>query len=282
MASLKVGADLAYVFCADEAALPIKCYSPELMVASVYSGKDFDKAVAAATQNNEDVDSHDAKQQQRQQQQQQLVDDMVHEVTSMMDSLHALVVGPGLGRCPLVFRAVARILQEAQSKYHLPLVLDADALFMLSQPEYKELLTNDSIVVLTPNVVEKKRLDESGVVLPDHCVVLEKGGIDKIQPLNNDWQSLECNELGGLKRSGGIGDVLAGTTGTLLAWNRILTQRHETSPQNVPLACWTACCFVKRAAKRAFDIHRRSMTAPDVLDALGPAIDDMTKKTIQD
>ncbi len=32
MAALKVGADLATVYCAEEAAVPIKCYSPELMV----------------------------------------------------------------------------------------------------------------------------------------------------------------------------------------------------------------------------------------------------------
>jgi NAD(P)H-hydrate repair Nnr-like enzyme with NAD(P)H-hydrate dehydratase domain len=32
-----IGADLAFVFCAEEAAIPIKSYSPELMVAPVYS-----------------------------------------------------------------------------------------------------------------------------------------------------------------------------------------------------------------------------------------------------
>jgi NAD(P)H-hydrate repair Nnr-like enzyme with NAD(P)H-hydrate dehydratase domain len=39
--ALKVGADLSYVFCAEEAAQPIKSYSPELMVAPVYSAKQF-------------------------------------------------------------------------------------------------------------------------------------------------------------------------------------------------------------------------------------------------
>ena len=47
MASLKAGADLAYVFCAQEACLPIKSYSPELMVAPVYSATAFDECVAA-------------------------------------------------------------------------------------------------------------------------------------------------------------------------------------------------------------------------------------------
>jgi ATP-dependent NAD(P)H-hydrate dehydratase len=267
MASLKVGSDLSFVFCAEEATMPIKCYSPELMVASVYVGKDFDAIVK-----KDQIESKEA---------QQLVDDMVEEVTSMMEKLHSLVIGPGLGRCPLVFRAVAKIIQEAQSKYHLPLVMDADSLFMLTQPDYHRLLTDDSLVVLTPNAIERKRLDDSNVVLPSTCVILEKGAEDKIEPENSEWQPLKCNEQGGLKRSGGIGDVLAGTTGTLMAWNSILTEHDQASPNDVPLACWTACCFVKHATKKAFDIHRRSMTAPDVLDMLGPAVDDMTNETIE-
>lgn len=45
MAALHAEADLAFVFCAEEATIPIKSYSPELMVASVYSAKDFDVTV---------------------------------------------------------------------------------------------------------------------------------------------------------------------------------------------------------------------------------------------
>jgi Carbohydrate kinase len=37
-AALKMGADLAFVFCATEACVPIKSYSPELMVTSFYNG----------------------------------------------------------------------------------------------------------------------------------------------------------------------------------------------------------------------------------------------------
>lgn len=42
MAALKVGSDLASVFCASEASIPIKCYSPELMVMPVYDASKFD------------------------------------------------------------------------------------------------------------------------------------------------------------------------------------------------------------------------------------------------
>ena len=45
MASLKAGSDLSFVFCAKEAALPIKSYSPELMVTPVYSVDEFEKCI---------------------------------------------------------------------------------------------------------------------------------------------------------------------------------------------------------------------------------------------
>ncbi|XP_036156309.1 ATP-dependent (S)-NAD(P)H-hydrate dehydratase isoform X5 [Myotis myotis] len=63
ISALKVGADLSHVFCTREAAPVIKSYSPELIVHPV-------------------LDSPDA----------------VHEVEKWLPRLHALVVGPGLGR----------------------------------------------------------------------------------------------------------------------------------------------------------------------------------------
>mmetsp|Transcript_11048 Transcript_11048/g.22884 ORF Transcript_11048/g.22884 Transcript_11048/m.22884 type:complete len:236 (-) Transcript_11048:79-786(-) len=211
----------------------------------------------------------------------ELVEQMVEEVCSMMDKMHVLVLGPGLGRSPLVLEATARIIQRAQSRHHLPLVIDADALFLLTLPKYQTLLSDESLVVLTPNAMELKRLKDSNPSLPDRCIVIEKGSVDSIRPASVSSQSpsMVCGEIGGLKRSGGIGDVLAGTCGTLVAWNHILTNRGVASFDDIPLACWTACCFVKRSTKQAFDIHRRSMTAPDILDELGPTIDEMTLDT---
>ena len=80
-----------------------------------------------------------------------------------MESLHALVIGPGLGRCPLVLEAAARIIQIAMDQ-NLPLVMDADALFLLTLPAYQDLLKTSpssgasSAVVLTPNAMELQRL----------------------------------------------------------------------------------------------------------------------------
>ena len=272
MASLKCGADLAFCFCAEEAAVPLKSYSPELMVAPVYKASEFEEALCHKhSDGNDDTGAYDDKTN-------ELVERMVEEVCSMMDKMHVLILGPGLGRSPLVFEATARIIHRAQSQYHLPVVIDADALFLLTLPKYKTLLSDESSVVLTPNAMEIKRLRDSSPRLPDRCIIIEKGAIDSIQlaSISSQSPSLVCGEAGGLKRSGGIGDVLAGTCGALVAWNNILTNRGQASFDDLPLACWTACCFVKRSTKKAFDIHRRSMTAPDILQELGPTIDEMT------
>jgi ATP-dependent NAD(P)H-hydrate dehydratase len=318
MASLKVGADLVTVFTASEAAIPIKCYSPELMVAPVYTAKEFDDIVKQLDNvqdlfdmfsiDNDDGTLNNAKCE-SDNKVQHLISSMVDEVVANMDKLHVLVIGPGLGRCPLVLEATSRIIQAARRPpYNLSLVLDADALYLLTLPRYQNVLllpeSSSSLsspahpppIVLTPNVMEKKRLDESAVVLPTDgsCIVIEKGRFDEIrQPKyssennvdnNSDDDVFElkmsCGEEGGLKRSGGIGDILSGTVGTLLGWNRILTDRNRASGlEDVPLACWTACCFVRRSTKRAFDVHRRGMTAPDILHELAPTINGMTTST---
>ena len=75
-----------------------------------------------------------------------------------MDRFHVLVIGPGLGRCPMVLEATFRIIQEAKSR-NVPLVLDADALFLLTLDPYQKAIENYDTVVLTPNVVDRQRLD---------------------------------------------------------------------------------------------------------------------------
>ena len=195
-------------------------------------------------------------------------------MTELMDKLHCLVIGPGLGRCPLVLEGVSRIVQHAQA-CKVPLVLDADALWMLTLEQYKQLLTNESPVILTPNAMEWKRLQEANFEPPSSCIVVEKGHHDKVWKNGSDEsQLLVCAEEGGLKRSGGLGDILAGTLGTMVAWNRIIQDRQKDGG-DLHLSCWTACCIVKRATKQAFEKHKRSMTAPDVLSELGSVVNEM-------
>jgi ATP-dependent NAD(P)H-hydrate dehydratase len=184
-------------------------------------------------------------------------------------------------------KAVARVLELARSQ-QLHLVLDADALYMMSLPVYRSSLKGYDRLVLTPNVVEYQRLfpkseDNNGETMEDAsdeelaaATIVRKGAEDRI--IVDQRQVMSCGEEGGLKRSGGIGDVLAGTLGTFTSWHAILLDREAVSTEDLPLSCWTACCAVKRATKRAFDDKRRAMTAPDVLHHLGQALDEMTRE----
>jgi len=241
-----------------------------------------------------------------------LVETMVTEVVSNFHRMHVLIIGPGLGRCPLVLKATARIIQAAR-KQNLPLVIDADGLFLLTQKEYQNILLGYERAVLTPNVVEMKRLVESvnDQVGEDQVsnadvirainkfsimgnVLVQKGKHDIITSYFTDEQQqtieknknqlkeiqMICKEEGGLKRSGGIGDILSGCMGAFLAWNNILKSDNDDSLQkkeDMVLSCWSACCVTKRATKVAFEKKRRSMTAPDILEELGIVFDEMTK-----
>jgi ATP-dependent NAD(P)H-hydrate dehydratase len=87
-----------------------------------------------------------------------------------------------------------------------------------------------------------------------------------------------CEEKGGLKRSGGIGDILSGSIGTFVAWNRILQDKGVEN--DILLSCWMAACLTKRATRVAFEKRRRSMTAPDILDEIGTVVDEIASSTI--
>lgn len=273
-AALNCGVDLVTVFCAKEAAIPIKCYSPELMVQSVYSVEELDGIRDAPSE----------KQQFLQQQ-------TISAVTSTFPSLHALCIGPGMGRHALLFPMVSAIIERA-IECNLSLVLDADALYMLSLDEYRDLLVQllkYENVVMTPNLMEYRRLKDalrkgmsegsSDEQLIQSGIIVQKGSSDII---TQQSMSMECKEQGGLKRSGGIGDVLAGTISALMAWNTLLRNDNNqcgdsTQQQNKLMAAWIACCIVKKATYKAFESKKRSMSAQHVLEEIGEVVIEMER-----
>lgn len=377
MASLRTGADLAFVFCAEEAAIPIKSYSPELMVASVYKESEFDALISQEEKlrssiKEEGVDGNSLTSAegdgdslaQVEAKQEEVIQKMVDSVVDTFDRLHVLIIGPGLGRNALVLRAAARIISEAKEK-KLPMVIDADGLYLLTLEENAGLVAGYDRLILTPNAMEVKRLTQamaaSGDVVakgeagkdskkeksdgssngnavlnksppgspirgtvqtawadsPEHrissdmtafeqatesVVIVKKGAVDVIfsttlEALHVNRRSMLCEEKGGLKRSGGIGDILSGCIGTFVAWNRILSTSDEAPPlatngdreklnlvnvnhDDLLLGVWSACAITKRATWRAFERKRRGMTAPDVLTELSSTVDEMTGSSI--
>ena len=158
------------------------------------------------------------------------------EVASLLDRLHVVVLGPGLGRDSLMQDTAANIIAEVR-KRQMPLVVDADGLFLVQNRP--EIVHGYASAVLTPNVMEFKRLCDKMGVDPEKveggrdkvCAELARrfGGVTIIQKgkqdvISNGKDTMVCSIEGGLKRCGGQGDVLTGCLGTLLAWKKLYSE----------------------------------------------------------
>ena len=272
-ASLKFGGDLSYVFCAKQAAIPIKSYSPELMVTSFYD----DDAIWRSSAKG-----------------------MAATVIEFFPRLHCLVIGPGLGRKEKVLEAVKAICVKAKET-SLPLVLDADALYMLSLSTGNlDIIKGYTKCIITPNVMEFDRLlNASKLCLPEDATqahkvialakylegptVLVKGAEDLVADGVTDgrggWIVYQVEEKGSMRRSGGQGDILAGSLGTAFHWALNYPCEHDMGEEGGEVgyrpgmnAAFLASIVVKRASAAAFKEHSRSMTSPDVLRMIGEAM----------
>ena len=195
------------------------------------------------------------------------------------------------------------------------MVIDADGLYLLTLEENADLVAGYKGLVLTPNAMEMKSLvqnlgpnyakkhpegdfndlNEAGLSMTnfdratDGNIIIKKGQNDILFTIVKDNSlkdgevsvtrgTMICEEEGGLKRSGGIGDILSGCIGAFVAWNTILSrERHgmDLLHEDLLLSCWSACCVTKRATNIAFIKKRRAMTAPDVLEEIGSVFDKM-------
>lgn len=262
VSALKLGADLSHVFCDAQAALPIKGYSPELIVHGCLQGEDHADAPTPQAQ--------------------------ADAIIKWFPALTALVVGPGLGRDARLQQVAGLVIERAVAD-GIPCVIDADGLRVVMEKPH--LVRGSKWTVLTPNVPEFRRL--LAAVLPGEeeavndsgaqvgrlsaalggVLILRKGAADVV----TDGEAVLCvTEQGSPKRSGGQGDVLAGCLATLLSWARDggadrLPAGEESSA--AVIATYTACFVTRQASAQAFRQHRRAMTAPDVVDSIGPTFD---------
>jgi ATP-dependent NAD(P)H-hydrate dehydratase len=180
------------------------------------------------------------------------IDKVKPALQSILSRLHVLVIGPGLGREPYM-QTFAKIALSLARQKGMFIVLDADALYLVGQDP--SIIQAYRRAVLTPNVVEFKRLSEQVGVDPHTPIdkraeavstklggvtVLQKGPKDIIATDSTGQQaSLEASQLsganqefenvkevvevdtpGGLKRCGGQGDLLSGAVGAFLAWGK--------------------------------------------------------------
>ena len=82
------------------------------------------------------------------------------ELAALLSRLHVLVIGPGLGREEYM-QSFARLALDIAREQGMFLVLDADGIYMVGRQ--LDLIRGYRRVVLTPNVVEFKRLSEQAV-----------------------------------------------------------------------------------------------------------------------
>jgi len=189
MAAMYAGADLAHIAVPGPAAVPVACYSPNLIVHPL-----IDKVIVS-----EDLDV----------------------IQKLMKKCDVAVIGPGLGDDSKAQDAVAEIIHKCT----LPMVIDAEALNAVKK---NPKIIARKKVILTPHRGEFQkltgvRLAEDPEKRKDQVyqaakklgvTLLVKGPIDVI----SDGKDSRLNRTGNDAMTvGGTGDVLAGISGALLA-----------------------------------------------------------------
>ncbi|KAK1725057.1 hypothetical protein CaCOL14_011608 [Colletotrichum acutatum] len=272
MASARLGCDMSHVICTPGAASVIKTYSPNLMVHPLMRQTPSDAQDAVAATDPDKISG---------------------PIIDMLARLHVLVIGPGLGRDPLMQETVARVIRAARER-SIPLVLDADALLVVQKDP--GLVKGYELAVLTPNVVEFSRLckalevDEGKVKSEtsgdgeeketakveslaralEGVTIVQKGAKDFI---SNGRDTLVVDLQGGLKRSGGQGDTLTGSIATFLGWRHAYLEglwdrggEGIKEDDLVRLAAFGGSAITRECSRRAFLKKGRSLQASDLTD----------------
>jgi NAD(P)H-hydrate epimerase len=189
MGAMYAGADLAHVAVPAPVAIPVACYSPNIIVHPLSS----------------DV----------------LVAQDGAKLKELAKKCDAMIIGPGLGDDKRTESAVTEVIGSCQ----LPIVIDADALAPLRK---NPKIVKGKRVILTPHKGEFERLSGLKCALDlDRraeqvsktakalgVTILVKGGVDTI----SDGSRTALNRTGNEAMTvGGTGDVLSGICGCLLS-----------------------------------------------------------------
>lgn len=265
LSAARTGADMVHVLCPKEVSPVIKTYNPNIMVHG-YLEEETSQALPK-------------------------------KAIDLLDRMHVVLIGCGLGREPTLLDQVKQLIQEAHKKGK-PLVIDADGLFLVSQ-DHSLITTGD--VTLTPNYIEFLRLcksfdkfpvDPERDLLASVKHVTKTTGCKILLKNENDIVSSSgyVEQIGGIgspRRTSGQGDILAGCVAAFTSW-RVAYQKnlwdkeslHKDDAdelENTALEELAAPCgaaeVVRLASSLAFDEKHRSMMANDVLDRVGEALE---------
>lgn len=238
---------MVHIFCDSSAAIPIKCYSPELIVHPL-------------------LDKPDA----------------LINMTPWLDRLHAIVIGPGLGREAATFKVVSDIIVSIRQR-KIPLVIDADGLFLIT--DNLDLVKDfNSPIILTPNEMEFQRLcnktgGQSGLItLGSNITILKKGLEDEVISCHEiQWKNYEG---GSTRRCGGQGDVLSGLIATYLFWTMShqdkLNTKIDKAAMAASISCYAACAIVRKCNEKAYSTKGLGMLTSDMIEHIHESFEEFT------
>ena len=238
---------MAHIFCHKDAAIPIKSYSPETIVHPFFENRSDNSTNHPFFDSPFDISG----------------------IMHWLDTVHAVVIGPGLGRDAHVIETTIRIIRQAIEK-NLLIIFDADGLFILNSN--LDLIKGKKNVILTPNQAEYKRLCNALKVddttpcneiaqLLGNVTIVQKGEKDII---TNGEVTIRCNQIGSTRRCGGQGDLLSGSIATFMSWVNI-NEKKEERQNDILCGCLGACCLIKECSKKAFEKYHRGMVAGDLI-----------------
>ncbi|XP_063928054.1 ATP-dependent (S)-NAD(P)H-hydrate dehydratase-like isoform X3 [Zophobas morio] len=261
-----MGADLCFVFCTKGASVPLKSYGADLIIAPLLKeSKDFDY----------ELDKNKLE---------SVIQSDVSEISQMLSKIHAIIVGPGLGRDPIILDYACRICKIARQN-DVSIVVDADGCHLVTQ-KY-DLIRGYEKVVITPNVPEYSRLCKAILSedaldignlegLKEQMLRLSKklGHVnivrkDRLDIITDGRSVLTCDEEGSLRRCGGQGDILSGITATLFNWS---VHASSTKKDGVKISTlYSACVLTRLTGRLAFEKYKRTMRAGNYFEYINDA-----------
>jgi len=254
LAALRAGADLAFVFCHESAALPIKSYSPELIVyPRLRIGQDELAKLSSV-----------------------LIGPGLGRETDAMDAVERVVSETRRANTSVVLDGDALwwlnsnedLLRGHPHAIITPNGAEFDRLYRAAfgedAPKLDDDFTADAVTGKTLAVHEKHAKPVAALASwLGGVTVVRKGRVDII---SNGDVAVACGAFGSPRRCGGQGDVLAGVTALFAGWAR------QADEPDLVAAAYGACVLARRAAALAFAEHGRAMTTPDLFkDHLGHA-----------
>lgn len=296
-----IGSDLSHVVCEKQAAPIIKSYSPDLMIHPYLyelENPEIERYIDDSTTYKKlktlgvnDVIKNDFKQFD------QIIENKIMpKVLGMINRCDLFVIGPGMGRDPLMLKTVISIIEQIKVA-NKPMILDADALYLVSLNP--NIISHYKKALLTPNLIEFERIANK-LGLPS---ILKEQQFDKILDITkqcskklgvtivrkNDIELIVDGDVhilnntkGSNRRVGGQGDTLTGSLATFVNWSYHYQENYwdipepKLSPQDSKLlACYAASVLVRIASNKAYKRYGRALQTSNIHEFLGESYSEL-------